>query len=494
MRDFLFPVEHDGKVGLQTQLRRHLVDAILDGRLSPEQPLPSCRRLATTLGVSRNTVVLAYQALADEGFLLSRERVGYFVNREMLTEQSQPGPAVRPVRAEKRSAIDWRQRLQAYPCEQLQLTKPKDWHKQRYPFIYGQADPRLFPVAAWRLCTRQALGVEAINSWAADRFDEDDPLLVEEVRTRVLPRRGIRATSDEILMTLGSQNALYLVARLIAGPGTRVAIEDPCYLDVRNILEITGATVQPVPVDANGLIIDSQLSGCDCVYVTPSHQSPTTVTMPMERRVALLEEASRSGLLIIEDDYEPEANFVGHPTSALKSMDREDSVIYVGSFSKSLAPGLRIGYLVAPAELIAQARRLRRLIFRHPPANNQRTVALFIAGGYYDSLVHRLQRVYRERWQAMGEALEQFLPDSATMPSFGGTSFWVKGPAGLDSDRLAARALKAGILIEPGRIHFANPEDPCPYFRLGFSSIADEKIEPGIKLLAEVAKGQARAA
>ena len=486
VRDLLFPVDHDGKVGLQTQLRRHLVDAILDGRLSPEQPLPSCRRLASTLGVSRNTVVLAYQALADEGFLLSRERVGYFVNREMLSEPAPPETLFRAQGAKKRSAADWQQRFVVHPTEQLQLTKPKNWKQQPYPFIYGQADPSLFPIAAWRLCTRQALGVEAINGWASDQFDEDDPLLVEEVRTRVLPRRGVRATRDEILITMGSQNALYLVSRLIAGPGTTVAIEDPCYLDVRNILEITGATIVPIPVDANGLVVDRRLTACDCVYVTPSHQSPTTVTMPMERRVALLEQASRSGLLIIEDDYEPEANFVSNPTSALKSMDREDSVVYVGSFSKSLAPGLRIGYLVASAELIAQARHLRRLMFRHPPANNQRTVALFIAGGYYDSLVHRLQRVYRERWQAVSEALEEFLPDSATLPSFGGTSFWIKGPEALDADALAARALDYGVVIEPGSVHFLRQPSPKNFFRLGFSSIATRKIKPGIEILAKL--------
>ncbi len=485
MRDLLFPVRHDGKVGLQTQVRRHLIDAIQDGRLAPDSALPSCRRLSQSLGVSRNTVVLAYQALADEGFLVSRERVGYFVNVERLDE---PAAAQRALaqRPANWTAMDWRRRLRLQPSRQVQLTKPKDWQAYPYPFVYGQVDRTLFPVAAWRLCSRQALGVEAIRSWSEDSFDEDDSLLIEEVRTRVLPRRGVRAAPNEILMTLGAQNALYLVAQLLAGPKTTVGIENPGYVDARNIFALGGARIKPIPVDGGGLVVDAEAEACDCLYVTPSHQSPTTVTMPMERRVALLEAASRRGFFVIEDDYEAEANFVSSPTSALKAMDRDQSVIYVGSFSKSLAPGLRLGYLVAPAELVAEARLLRRLVLRHPPADTQRTVALFIAGGYYDALVHRLQRVYRERWQAMGEALADYLPDAATPSSFGGTSYWLRGPEGLDADALARDALARGLVIEPGAIHFYEKTAPKNLFRLGFSSIETEKIRPGIKLLAEM--------
>lgn len=487
MRDLIFPVQHDSDVGLQAQLRRHILDAILDGRLDAEDPLPSCRRLAHALRVSRNTVVLAYQALADEGFLVSRERVGHFVNPEMVPEPTgrrdrQPLPAP----TEVRRAPDWRGRLRIRPSDDRHLSKPKDWRDYPYPFIYGQADPALFPVATWRLCSRQALGVSAIRWWSEDSVDEDDPVLVEEVRTRVLPRRGVRAAADEILITMGAQNALFLIAHLLAGPRTTVGIEDPGYVDARNIFRLTGARMRPIPVDERGLVIDRRLERCDCVYVTPSHQSPTTVTMPMDRRVALLEMASRHGLTIIEDDYEPEANFVSAPTSALKSMDKDQSVIYVGSFSKSLAPGLRIGFLVASAALVSELRLLRRLMLRHPPSNNQRTIALFISGGYYEALVHRLQRVYRERWEAMGAALQTCLPDMATTPSFGGTSYWVRGPEGLDTEALAARALEDGIVIEPGTIFFAGPEPARNCFRLGFSSIPSEKIEPGIKALARI--------
>ncbi len=483
MRDLIFPVQHDSGVGLQTQLRRQLVDAILDGRLSGEEPLPSCRRLAQALRVSRNTVVLAYQALTDEGFLISRERVGYFVNAEMVTDQAEadhPGPS--PVAA--RQPVDWWPRLRFRPSEELQITKPKHWQRYPYPFIYGQADPKLFPIAAWRTCSRQALGLASLDTWTEDSFGLDDPMLIEEIRTRVLPRRGIKASPNQILITMGGQNALFLIAQLLGSPKTTLGIENPGYVDVRSIFALSGTNLKPIPVDREGIVVDAALADCDIVFVTPSHQSPTTVTLPLERRIALLDAAARHDFCVIEDDYEAETNFVSSPTTALKSMDKGGNVIYISSFSKHLAPGLRVGYLVAAEELIRELRPLRRLILRHPPTNNQRTVALFIAGGYYDALVHRLQRAYRERWEALGEALAYHLPDSATAPSFGGTSFWVCGPETLDSDVLAHKALSEGIVIEPGSLHFLSTKPPRNYFRLGFSSIPTEKIAPGIEKLA----------
>ncbi len=484
MRDFIFPVRHDGDVGLQAQLRRQLIDAILDGRLSGSDPLPSCRRLAHSLGVSRNTVVLAYQALADEGLLISRERIGYFVNTDMVFQQidsqvTDPGP-------DRDTPPDWFSRLRRRPSEQFHVTKPRNWRRYPYPFIYGQPDPRLFPVSSWRMCSRQALGVEAIQSWTEDNFNDDDPKLIEEIRTRVLPRRGIKAQPQEILVTLGAQNALYLIAELLAGPGRVVGLENPGYVDTRNIFALQGAELRPIPVDRDGMVIDQRLDGCSCVYVTPSHQSPTTVTLPLERRMALMERARRQDFLIVEDDYEAEANFLHAPTTALKAMDRGGRVIYVGSFSKYLGPGLRMGYMVGAAEFIHEARMLRRLMLRHPATNNQRTLALFIAGGHYDALVHRLQRDFRTRWETMGEALARHLPAFTPLPSCGGTSFWLEGPKSLDTDILAREALAEGIVIEPGSPHFLSKKPPRNYLRLGFSSIEPAHIGPGLEALSRL--------
>jgi GntR family transcriptional regulator/MocR family aminotransferase len=243
-----------------------------------------------------------------------------------------------------------------------------------------------------------------------------------------------------------------------------------------------------VPVDEKGLVPSSALDDADIIFTTPSHQFPTTVTMPLERRMALLKKASEKNFIIIEDDYEFETNYVNEPCPALKSLDDDGRVIYIGSLSKTLFPGLRLGFMVAPKALIAEARALRRLMVRHPPNNNQRTAALFLSLGHHDTLIRRLHKAYRNRWEIMGAALEAHFPSSSRIPSFGGTSYWVEGPAKLDSEVLAKAAATKSVLIEPGRINFGSANAPHNYFRVAFSSIEEKKIEPGIKLLVETLK------
>ena len=460
-----------------------LVSAILEGQLPADDPLPSSRKLARTLGVSRNTVVLAYQGLVDDGYLTARERSGFYVNDD-IREGIRPLPVSEAVSDGK--APQWREHFRIRPSRQQNIQKPLQWQSYPYPFIYGQVDQGLFPIAEWRECSRQALGKKGMDAWTSDTHGKDDPMLVEQIRTRLLPRRGIRATDDEVLVTMGAQNALYLLASLLITENTVVAMENPGYPDVRNTFLLKTSRVMPVPVDDYGLIVDQRLDTCGYVYVTPSHQFPTTATMPLERRRALLEKSVSEDFLVIEDDYEFETNYVNEPTPALKSLDTAERVIYVGSLSKTLFPGLRLGYMVGPKVLIDEARALRRLMLRHPPNNNQRTVALFLALGHHETMVHRLHRTYRERWQALGEALNRHLPDSSRAPTFGGTSFWVRGSEGLDAAELAARAMQKGVLIEPGSINFMAPDAPNNYFRLGFSSIPTDKIEPGICILADL--------
>lgn len=332
--------------------------------------------------------------------------------------------------------------------------------------------------------------MNAVNTpdWTADHFDTDSMALVDQLRSRVLPRRGVNAAPEEVLITMGAQHALYMLADLMMW-GKCVGIEEPGYPDARNIFSLKASHVLGLPVDDDGLLVGEHLAVCDYVYVTPSHQSPTTVTMSLERRRALLLAAETYDFIILEDDYEDESNYVGKPTAALRSLDRNERVIYIGSLSKILAPGLRLGYLVASEELIYEVRSLRRLMLRHTPGNNENAIALFLSRGHFDVLARRLKRVYQQRWEVMAEALAKYLPDYQASVSSGGTAFWLQGPADLDCRWLQRVAAQNSILIEPGDVYFNQSPQPLNYLRLGLTSIPVERIEPGIKKLAGIING-----
>ncbi|MGN6234411.1 MAG: PLP-dependent aminotransferase family protein [Trinickia sp.] len=489
------------KTGLQDQIRQMLVAAILDGQLQPEVALPSSRELADQLGVARNTVVLSYQMLVEEGYLISRERSGHFVNPEML--RGVPGHDATPAARAYEQAVEdddtasrpiWRQRIAHPPSRQRNIVKPANWQHYEFPFIYGQFDQSLFPTNDWRECCMKALSIMEIRNWAPDLIERDDESLIQQIRTRVLPRRGVFAMPDEIVITIGCQQALYLIADLLCDKDTTVGFENPGYPDARNIFENRNARLLALPVDENGIspeVLDTTLASCDYVYVTPSHQCPTTATMPLERRRALLECARKHDFVIVEDDYESENTFSGTPHPALKSLDTADRVIYVGSLSKTFAPGLRLGYVVGPRELIRELRALRRLMVRHPASYVQRAFATFLALGHHDALLRRLAHAYRERAQALMSALDAHLPQARYVPITGGASSWVEGPAWLDAERLAADAQAVGVVIEPGNVFFMNDDAQARRcFRMGFSAIAPEKIEPGVRALAQCVQVQ----
>ncbi len=485
----LFTISPDSGQTLQAQIRQAIVAAILDRQIAASMPLPSCRILAEKLGVARGTVVLAFQQLVDQGFLIAKERRGHFVNPEVLTTPTKPGPR----NGRFVNGVDWKARRQIAASEMPPPMKMENWIKSSYPFIYGQFDPTLFPTAEWRECNRMALAVLEIRDWAADMVDRDDPLLIEQIQARLLPRRGIFANPDEIIVTLGAQHALYMLSMLLMARGSRVAMEDPGYPDARSIFRLAGAEVAPVRVDDQGIVVDEIPSDCGYVFVTPSHHCPTMVPLSEARRAELLATAQRNDQIIIEDGYDSQL-IDDAPQQALKSIDRTGRVIHVGSMSKTLAPGLRLGYIVASADLVAELRALRRFMLRHPPANNQRAVALFLSLGHHDALVRRLSSAFAERRERLVDALGTFLPDWRLTDSAGGTSVWLEGPMGTDSGRLAETAAKQSVLIEPGARFFDAERAPRRFMRLGISSIALQQIEPGIRELAAVAGRRSAAA
>jgi GntR family transcriptional regulator/MocR family aminotransferase len=279
---------------------------------------------------------------------------------------------------------------------------------------------------------------------------------------------------------------MFMLAQALVGPRSVVGVENPGYPDARNNFALRTRHVRPLAVDAHGLVVGEALARCNLVYVTPSHQCPTTVTMPLERRQALLERARQHDFIVVEDDHESELSFSGQPTPALKSLDASGHAIYLGSLSKTLAHGLRLGYVVAPAELIRELRALRRLMLRHPPTNNEHTAAEFIAHGFHEAYVRRLNLAYRERAQRLREALRRHAPQLRFIDAHGGSALWVRAPCGVDTRELAARALEQGVVIEPGDVFFGGSRPPRNFMRLGYSSIPSERIDEGTRRLARL--------
>lgn len=475
----LIAVDRDSSEPLYRQVRKAIEHGIAVGTLHPDRRLPSSRELARELGLSRNTITLAYQELIAEGFVESRLRKGLFVNREMRKHCS-----VEP-ETPATTTIDWSSRIRRVVDDGLpHLEKRPDWFTYPYPFLAGQVDVQAFPARAWARCLRDALFHPHVYHSLQDSLAADDPMLVAMIQRELLPTRGIEASPDQILVTLGSQQGLELLAHVLLDDGSTIAVEEPGYLDARHIFLRAGARLHPIPVDGSGLRPPRSLAGIDLLHLTPSHHHPTNVTLSIGRRRELLALARASGTIVVEDDYDAEFRYQGSPSPALKALDRSGHVVYLGTVSKFLAPGLRIGYLVGAPELVSELRNVRRYVHRHPPGHSQRALALLVESGEYHRAVRRYRTKLQRKWEAITAAVNRYLPWRTTPPA-GGVSLWMTGPEQLDARRLAELAERRGALLEPGDVYFLADPPPLNHFRLGFAATPLAAIDPGIRVVAD---------
>jgi GntR family transcriptional regulator/MocR family aminotransferase len=326
-----------------------------------------------------------------------------------------------------------------------------------------------------------------MRDWTSDMVEGDSADLSRLIRTRLKLHRGIDARPEEILITPGAQGAIAIVAALFAGLPGVVAMEDPGYPDARNAFLIAGNRVLPVPVDDGGLAVDHLPPQTKLVYTTPSYQFPTSVTLTMNRRRRLLDRAAAEGFVILEDEYEAELRNPDR-LPALRALDGADRVIHVGSFSKTLSPGLRLGFMVAHPDIIAEAWAIRVVQCRHVPTVVQEAAAIFIAKGYFDSHLRALDAELAARREAMRTAVAKLLPEFRIGPSRGGTALWLQGPAGFDATGFKQALLAKGVIVDSGEVFH---QDGSAYgcLRLAFAAVPADRIAEGVAEMAEVLRG-----
>ncbi|MBF7688582.1 MocR-like pyridoxine biosynthesis transcription factor PdxR [Acinetobacter rathckeae] len=477
----LFNQTEKSGLNFQGRICRMMFSALVDGHLRSGMAVPSSRELAKLIGVGRNTVTIAYQQLVEERILESRQRCGHFVHPHFYVDSSEN----KTIKTTSKTT-SWVKRFCFQPSQQRNLIKPSDWSKYPYPFIYGQPDPESFPATAWRECSIKALSARDASIWAQDLTQQgDDPYLINAIRQHILPTRGIVAHEDEILLTVGSQHALYMLAALLMRSEHFIGIEDPGYPDARNIFMLHSQNIVALPVDHEGIIFSKEAQQCDYLYVTPGRQCPTGGTLSPQRRQHLLRQAEEYESIIIEDEYDAQILVENTTIPALKSLDRHGRVVYVGSLSKPLAPGLRLGYIVAAPELIDELRHLRRLMVRHPNVFNQRVFAFFIDQGYYHSMLRRQFLLHKKRAEVLLKALAQYLPTWHIYTFNGGSACWLEAPMNINTSMLAQYAANRGVFIEAGESFFLHDQQRKNFLRLGFGSIALDKINQGIEELSK---------
>lgn len=482
-RPFTFAIELDrtGDTPLYAQIARAVAADVRRGRLRPAAELPGTRSLATLLGVHRNTVIAAYAELTAEGWLVTRAGGGTYVSSLL------PEPTVRvgSKREHRGPLADPGYTLRPEPEPRLDTEFPV----VRYPLLGGVPDLRLAPGALLSRAYRRVLKSGAPRLLAYGDV-AGEPHLREALAGLVSRRRALLAGADNVLVTRGSQMALELCVRVVCSPGDAVAVEALGYGAAFRVLSAAGCRLVPVPVDRAGMSVTALSRLCErerirAVYVTPHHQYPTTVVLSAARRLELLALAARERMAILEDDYDHEFHYEGRPVLPLASADTHGSVIYIGTLSKVLAPGLRIGFVVAPERLIERLARERFSIDRQGDHVLEAAVAELIEEGELERHVRKMRRVYLARRDVFVDALARRLGGrfEFAVPS-GGMALWGRALGGVDVEAWSARALEREVLLMTAR-QFAVDGRVRPFVRLGFAALTEPELEEAVRRLAD---------
>jgi GntR family transcriptional regulator / MocR family aminotransferase len=448
--------------------------AILDGRLQGGLRLPPTRTLAAKLGVSRNTALAAYDLLLSEGYLVAKAGAGTYV-AALLPQRTAHTASKTDSTARGRLAAFWR----APPA------LPAPTPSYRFDFRTGLPDKTSFPFHVWRRLSARAL--RALSKVpAAYAEPEGRPELRDAIAKHVSFARAVACRPEDVVVTAGAQQALDLIARVLVVPGqTTVAVEDPGYPPMRSVFAAAGAKLAAIPVDDEGLVVDRLPPTAHVICVTPSHQFPLGVAMSLRRRTALLDFARTRRAVVIEDDYDGEFRFGGKPLDALQTLDRAELVFYVGTFSKSLFPALRLGFVVAPTWAKNALLAAKQLTDWHGPVLSQDTLGAFIGEGHLARHVRKMRKVYGARRATLLRALARHCGDRlAPIPAAAGLHVAAHLAGDMRAGALEARAAAAGVGLE-SLDRYALGKSTHTGAAFGYGLIQADQIDEAVRRLAQ---------
>jgi GntR family transcriptional regulator/MocR family aminotransferase len=455
-----------------------LREAILSGAFRSGEKLPSTRELAENLRISRTVALLAYDQLLAEGFAVGRKGSGTYVSADLSVSRSAPRQGDAKLRLSRFGS------LAEAAWSRVNIPQPRT-RALAYDFAYGRSDLESFPFEMWRRImlrrSRKAPVSELDYGPAAGNATLQDAICAHVRRSR-----AIVCDPSQVIVVNGSQQALDLIARVLIERGDRIAIEDPSYQGTREVLRAAGACLQPVAVDHDGLNPAKLPLSSRVVFVTPSHQFPTGVILPLARRLELLKWAGKRNAIIIEDDYDGEFCYEGHPLESLQGLDREGRVVYIGTFSRTIFSSLRIGYLICPKKLVPAFTAAKWLCDRHTATLEQQTLAEFISSGLYERNLRHVRRRNAVRRDALLGAIRSHFRDRVEVTGDGAGAHVVLWPKGRVAEEAVVRAAASrGVGVYGISPYFLNRSSRAGIM-LGYSRMSERQIQEGIRRLGEL--------
>ncbi|XID95574.1 PLP-dependent aminotransferase family protein [Paenibacillaceae bacterium WGS1546] len=466
MIDMMLLLDNESDEPLYAQLYQHIKREIVSGKIAANTRLPSIRALAAHLHIGRNTVESAYQQLIAEGYVRSRPRSGLFVVELELDKLPDPSPR---------------------KDQLVEASKPPEQPLARYDFRYGNVDAANFPLATWRKLSNQILQPEH-----AALFAYGDPQgeleLRHEISDYLHVSRGVNSSPEQIVIGAGIQHLLGLSCGLIRSvAGNALAMEEPGYDGVRTIFRHHGFDVHPVDLESDGLNLQQLYeSQARAVYITPSHQFPYGIAMPLAKRMQLLTWANDKNGIIIEDDYDSEFRYVGRPIPSLQSLDTNDRTVYLGTFSKCLLPSLRIAYMVLPPALLELYHKHDyRLVDQTVSRFHQRTLALFMSKGHWEAHIRKMRNVYHKKQAALIGSIRRLMGERTTViGQDAGLHILLRVRNGMNERELIRTAAEAGV-----RVYAVSPfwarrsKSAASTVQIGFGGLSLKEIDEGVQAM-----------